>query len=319
LTRILLAEDDDFLRLMTKTILETSGFEVMACVNGQAALDAFPNYNPDLVVSDVSMPIRDGFGLLDGVRKLESGSVVPFLFLSARSEHESVMHARRMGADDYLFKPYEPDDLLDAVHARLKRREAIRLFDTRDAHLQTIILLANAIEARDIYTRGHVQRVQEFAVEMGNALAWTPEDMSTLEYGSLLHDIGKIVVPELVLNKTSKLTPEEFEIMKSHTTAGAKIITGVSHLAGAIPYILYHHEKWNGKGYPEGRGEKDIPLEGRILAFGDVFDALTSDRPYHKGMSPRDALDLIKKDVGVHFDPELAPIFIDIQEKKLVK
>lgn len=317
MTRILLAEDDDALRRMIRAILELDRYEVFAFPNGQLALEAFEQINPDLVVSDISMPVLNGFELLEAVRKLHSGSVVPFLFLSALSEHDDVYTAKRLGVDDYLFKPFQPDDLLIAVKARLERRRAAELFDSHQAHLQTITLLANVIEARDAYTRGHVERVQQAAIELGRALNWSPEDMIILEFGALLHDVGKITTPESVLNKPGQLTPEEVEIMRNHTVAGAHIIESVPHLRPAKPYVLYHHERWDGTGYPEGLSGEGIPREGRLMAIVDVYDALTSNRPYHTGITAREALNFLRHGSGKHFDPHMADVFIHLQIKKL--
>jgi putative two-component system response regulator len=317
MSKILLAEDDDFLRTTTKTVLEIAGYQVFAYPNGQLALDAFPSAHPDLIVSDINMPLLDGYGLLDGVRRLPDGEIVPFLFLSARSERSDVSHARELGADDYVFKPFEAEELLTAVRARLERRRISELFDTRQAHLQTIILLANVIEARDVYTRGHVERVQNYAIELGRALNWPADDMIILEYGALLHDIGKVSIPEAVLNKAGSLTSDEFIIIQQHTTAGGKIIDGITHLREALPYILYHHEKWDGTGYPEGLAGESIPREGRLLALADVFDALTSQRPYHHEMEFHEALELIRLEAGRHFDPQMADVFVRIQEERL--
>jgi putative two-component system response regulator len=317
MSKILLAEDDEFLRNMTRTVLEINGFDVFAFSDGELALDAFPRVCPDLVVSDINMPKLDGFGLLDAVRNLPNGTVVPFLFLSAWSERDAVTEARRLGADDLLAKPFEPVDLITAVQARLERRRMTELFDTRQAHLQTITLLANVIEARDPYTRGHVERVQKLALELGRVLKWSSGDLATLEYGALLHDIGKVTVPEVILNKPSGLTPEEFAIIRQHTVAGANIIEGVSHLREARIYILYHHEKWDGTGYPEGLRGANIPREGRLLSIVDVYDALVTERPYHKEMMPREVLNFLRCGAGTHFDPEMVELFCKLQEEKL--
>lgn len=317
MSKILLAEDDDFLRTTTKTILEIAGYQVFAYPDGQKALEAFLSAQPDMIVSDINMPLLDGYGLLDGVRKLPDGEIIPFLFLSARAERSDVSHARELGADDYVFKPFQAEELLTAVRVRLNRRRIAELFDTRQAHLQTITLLANVIEARDAYTRGHVERVQNYAISLGQALSWSLDDMVILEYGALLHDVGKVTIPEAVLNKSGKLTPDEFAIIQGHATAGAKIIEGINHLREALPYVLYHHEKWDGTGYPEGLKAESIPREGRLLALADVYDALTSRRSYHKEIKFEDALALIRHEAGKHFDPHMAEIFIRVQQEKL--
>jgi putative two-component system response regulator len=316
MAKILLTEDEDSLRLMTRTVLELGGHEVFAFSNGQLALEAFEEVNPDVVVSDISMPLLDGFGLLDAVRHLPTGSVVPFLFLTARSEHQDIRIARSLGADDYLFKPYDTDELLEAVRTRLERRRVIELFESRQAHLQTIIMLANLVEARDAYTSGHIQRVQTLAMELGTALGWTPEAMVTLEYGSLLHDIGKITIPETILNKPGKLTPEEFDVIRTHTVVGVKILEDIPHLRGAVPFVRSHHERWDGSGYPDGLAEEEIPIEGRLMGVVDFFDALTSERSYHRDTPVEQVLQMIREGSRKHFDPVIAEVFVSLQEAK---
>jgi putative two-component system response regulator len=317
MTKILLAEDNQIFREMERAILEINGYEVFAYPNGQLALEAFSTVSPDLIVSDINMPMLDGFGLLDAVRNLPNGAVVPFLFLSGQSEREDVTAARRLGADDLISKPFEPVDLITAIQSRLERRRTAELFDTHQAHLQTITLLANVIEARDPYTRGHVERVQKLALELGQALKWSVADLAALEYGALLHDIGKVTVPEVILNKPDQLTSEEFAAIRQHTLAGTTIINGVSHLSHARNYILYHHEKWDGTGYPEGLCGMKIPREGRLLAIVDVYDALTTDRSYHKAKPVREVLNLLRSEAGTHFDPEMVELFCKLQEEKL--
>ncbi|MDX9992408.1 MAG: response regulator [Anaerolineales bacterium] len=316
MARVLLTEDEDSLRLMTRTVLELDGHQVFAFANGQLALDAFLEIAPDVIVSDISMPVLDGFGLLDAIRRMDTGAIIPFLFLTARSEHEDLRLARTLGVDDYLLKPYNADELLEAVRVRVERRRAIELFESRQAHLQTITMLANLVEARDAYTADHVQRVQALALELGAALNWTPEAMVALEYGSLLHDIGKIAIPETILNKPGKLTPEELEIMHSHTRIGEKILRDIPHLHGAIPYVVFHHERWDGSGYPDGLKGEDIPREGRLMAIVDFFDALGSVRSYHQNMAVEDVLKLIQRNAGKHFDPIMAEVFVSLQQAK---
>lgn len=312
MTRILLAEDDDILREMITSILQLEKYEVICASDGQEALNLFQATAPDMVVSDIGMPFMDGYALLDAVRKLPEGAMVPFLFLSAYSEHKNFRQARELGADDYLVKPFEMRELLDAVQIRLERRRASLLFDTHQAHLQTIILLANIIEARDAYTRGHVERVQQLALRLGHALGWSASDIALLEYGALLHDVGKIAIPEAILNKPGKLTLDETEIMRSHTTTGAKILLGVSHLQRAAPFARCHHERWDGNGYPDGLAGEKIPREGRLMALVDVFDALNSDRPYHRGLPVQRVLEIIQREAGNYFDPQMTAVFVDM-------
>jgi len=256
------------------------------------------------------MPEMDGYALLKAIRASPGGVSVPFLFLSARTDRSDVSKARSLGSDDYLFKPFDAPELIAAVRTRLERRRVVAMFDTRSAHLQTVIMLANVIEARDPYTGGHLERVRRLAINLALALNWTNEDLTILEFGAILHDTGKIIVPSQVLKKTGPLDEGEWKLMRQHPEAGAKMLERVDHLKAAIPYALCHHERWNGNGYPSGlRGEK-IPREGRLLAIVDAFDAMTSDRPYHARMTTADALDEIKRSRGINFDPDMVDAFL---------
>ena len=310
MTKILLVEDDALLLEVMQNILESEGYEVIPAPNGKFALDLFDTFQPELVVSDIMMPEMDGYELLEAVRAKPEGVIVPFLFLSARTERTDVTRARMLGADDYLFKPFDAPELLKAVSSRINRRRLVELFDTRTAHLQTVIMLANTIEARDPYTAGHLERVRRLALELAKALAWNTEDIAILEFGAILHDVGKIIVPRVVLRKTGPLDEEEWKLMRQHPRAGAKLLEGVDHLRAAIPYVLCHHEWWNGGGYPEGLAGTQIPREGRLLAIVDAFDAMTSNRPYHASMAIGDALEEVRRNKGIYFDPEMAEVFI---------
>ncbi len=308
--KILLVEDDLALLEVVRDILSDAGYQVMTAVNGVEGLKVFRLFHPDLILSDIMMPNMDGFELLEAVRQMDEGMLVPFIFLSARTERYDTSNARRLGADDYLFKPFSAEELLTAVTARLRRREQISLFSTREAHLQTVIMLASAIEERDVTTSGHVERVRALAMAFADFLGWSPEIKMVLEIGALLHDIGKIIVPEHILNKPAPLTDEEMEVMKRHPTSGARILKGVHHLAPAAPYVLYHHERWDGKGYPFGLKGEDIPIEGRFLALVDAYDAMTSDRPYRKGLPRERAMQIIRENLGTQFDPDLGERFL---------
>ena len=311
-SHILVAEDNVDIMEVMRDVLETEGYRVTCAPNGRDALRAFEHEVPDLIVSDVMMPHLDGFGLLKAVRAHPSGAAVPFLFLSARTESAATSQARVLGADDYLFKPFDADDLSLAVAAKLARRRAVERFDTRAAHLQTVLMLANTIEARDRNTRGHVERVQGLALALARALSWDDEALAVLEFGALLHDMGKLVVPRAVLNKPGRLTPAEWEVLRRHPKDGAQMMAGVDHLRAAIPYVLHHHEHWNGSGYPHGLAGTAIPVEGRLLAVVDAFDAMTSERPYRQPLTRAEACDEIRRQAGIQFDPTIAAAFIDL-------
>jgi putative two-component system response regulator len=310
MNKILLVEDDILLLEVMRSILEAEGFKIFPAVNGKQALELFNTVRPDLVLSDIMMPEMDGYQMLEALRLMPAGVTVPFMFLSARTERSDVSRARSLGVDDYLFKPFDAPELVNAVRSRLDRRRVVELFDTRSAHLQTVIMLANTIEARDPYTAGHLERVRRLAISLAFALDWKTEDIAILEFGAILHDVGKIIVPSNVLKKTGPLTDAEWKVMRQHPEAGAKMLEGVDHLRAAIPYVLCHHENWNGSGYPAGMKGEAIPCEGRLLTIVDVFDAMTSNRPYHASMSAKDALDHMARNSGILFDPEMLGVFI---------
>jgi putative two-component system response regulator len=315
--KILLVEDDAFLLDVMRSILEAEGFEIVPAANGKQALDLFLSTRPDLIVSDIMMPEMDGYELLEAVRSIPIGITVPFLFLSARTERTDISRSRALGADDYLFKPFDAPELVSAVRSRMDRRRIVEIFDTRTAHLQTVIMLANVIETRDPYTAGHVERVRKLALHLAFAMNWAQEEIAVLEFGAILHDVGKIIVPRVVLKKTGPLNVDEWALMRQHPQAGARMLEGVDHLRSAVPYVLYHHEWWNGSGYPFGMKGKDIPRQGRLLAIVDAFDAMTSNRPYHASMDFRDALEEVRRCREVYFDPEMADIFVDTYQLEL--
>ena len=183
--------------------------------------------------------------------------------------------------------------------------------DLEEAYFDTVEALANAIEARDRYTAGHTNRVWRMTVQAAQALGWDEIKIKELRMGAILHDVGKIGVPDAILNKDGPLNKEELVIMKTHPELGVKMIERVNFLKPAIPYILYHHERYDGKGYPQGLKSTAIPVEGRMLAIVDTFDAITSNRPYRAGQSTKKALQEIKKNAGTQFDPQLVKVFIE--------
>lgn len=312
MTKILLVEDDFLLLDVMKTILETEGYEVIPAGNARKALDLFVSSKPDMIISDIMMAGMDGYELLESIRAIpDLGATVPFLFLSARTDRMDVNRARALGVDDYLFKPFDASELTSAVASRLERRRTMALYDSRSAHFQTVHMLANVIETRDPYMGDHLERVRRLALNLGFSLGWRGEQIISLEFGSLLHDIGKIVVPREVLKKNGPLSNEEWLLMREHPEAGARMLEGVSHLKSAIPYVLSHHECWNGGGYPKGLAGEEIPQEGRLLAVVDAFDAITNERSYHSALSVSQAFDELRELKGVDFDPHLVDVFIE--------
>ena len=314
-SKLLLVEDDESLNVIIEDVLVSAGHQVVVSRNGIEALETLKCYKPDLIISDLMMPEMDGFLLLEHVRQLPGIFAVPFIIISARTNWQEVHHARNLGVDDYLFKPFSTDDLLTLVSSRLERSRSLSIFSTHEAHLQTVLMLANVIEARDNSTYGHVERVQKLAVRFGKSLGWSVEKISILEIGAVLHDIGKITIPSKILNKRGTLGHLEYELVRQHPQTGAKMLAEVTHLAPAIPYVLYHHEHWDGRGYPYGLAGDQIPIEGRLLALVDSYDAMTSDRPYRAGLPHDQVVREITKHRGTQFDPALADQFLQLIKK----
>jgi putative two-component system response regulator len=308
--RILVVEDNAAMRLSVASTLMLEHYQVDQAENGQAALALLQRVTPDLILSDINMPRMGGVEFYRVLRENPRWVLIPFIFLTADDSPDEIRLGRSLGVEDYLTKPIETADLVSAVNARLLRVAQVEVGQIGLAYLETVNVLANTIEGRDAYTHGHVERVSEYAHGLAEALGWAPEHLRMLAFGARLHDIGKIVIADTILNKPTQLTPAEWEAMKQHPAAGARILREIRHLQSTLPYVLYHHERWDGSGYPHGLKGKDIPVEGRLLAIVDVYDALTTVRPYHPARASYEVIQFLEKSAGRQFDPHLVPMFI---------
>lgn len=306
---ILIVEDDPAMLIALRDILEGAGYQVSTAPNGKAALELLAGEKPALILSDISMPILDGIGLFEAVRKQPGGRTIPFVFLTARGTREDIFAGKSLGADDYITKPVTSHELLAAVRARLQRTDELMLAQLREAYKASLRALANAIEARDQYTGGHVERVGDYAQALAKEQGWGEEQREALEFGAILHDIGKIAVREAILSKSGPLTLDEWLEMRQHPVVGGRMLEGIPYLAPAVPIVVYHHERWDGTGYPEGLRAEAIPREARLLAVVDAFDAMTTDRSYHPAYPAEMALEEILRQAGHQFDPQMVESF----------
>jgi putative two-component system response regulator len=281
----------------------------MTASNGREALEKMASLSPDLILSDIAMPEMDGYAFFRAVRNNPEWISIPFLFLTARGEKHDILAGKDLGADDYLVKPLTREELLTAVRARLGRSQQLRVAQLQQAYETSLTVLANAIEVRDHYTRGHVERVMAYAFAIAEQLEWRVQQMEQLRFGAILHDIGKIQISEAILRKPGKLSPEEWEEIRRHPTSGADMIRDIPYLAPAIPIIRYHHERWDGKGYPEGLSGDAIPIGARIVSVADAFDAMTTDRPYSPARPPQEAYEEIISRSGTQYDPSVVAAF----------
>lgn len=302
---LLVVEDDPAMLVAFQDVLEGAGFHVIAAQNGQVALEKLETIKPDLILSDISMPVMDGYQLFEAVRERPGGAVIPFIFLTARGTREDIFAGKSLGADDYITKPVTTRELLAAVRARIQRSDELMLAQLKAAYKQSLFVLANAIERRDAYTHAHMRRLNAYARMIAEELNWEREQIEDLEFGAILHDIGKIYIPESVLQKEGKLSDEEMEDMRKHPEVGAHMIKDIPYLAPAAPMVLYHHERWDGEGYPEGLSGEQIPMGARVLAVADAFDAMTSNRPYRSALPAEVAYQEILNCSGAQFDPQV--------------
>ncbi|TXS96480.1 response regulator [Parahaliea maris] len=291
-------------------------YKVKAAINGHKALEIARKAPPDIILLDVMMPGIDGYEVCEFLKADATTRHIPILFITAKIGLQDELHGFELGAADYITKPISPPVVKARVKTQLALYNQNRELDrkvrerTRELHetrLQIIQRLGRAAEYKDDQTGLHVIRMSHYARVIGLAAGMSEEDAETLFNASPMHDIGKIGVPDEILKKPAKLDEVEFEVMKGHCEIGAAIIGEDSSdlLQMARTIALTHHEKWDGSGYPGGLAGDAIPRVGRIVAIADVFDALTSRRPYKEEWSVDDALDMIEASAGTHFDPHL--------------
>ncbi|MCI0519855.1 MAG: response regulator [Chloroflexi bacterium] len=306
---LLIVEDNQVLQEGLRDILISDGYTVLTADNGLAALDKMRIVSPDLVLSDISMPQMDGIAFFRAVRARPEWIAIPFIFLTARGEKEDVLLGKNLGAEDYLIKPLTREELLTAVRGRLARSHQLHVAQLQLAYETSLTVLANAIDVRDVYTRGHVERVTEYSLVLAAGLGWQGRILDQLRFGAILHDIGKIIVRESTLFKQGPLTPEEWTEIKRHPITGAEMVKDISFLAPAMPIIRHHHERWDGEGYPDRLAGEAIPLPARLVAVADGFDAMTTHRPYHGALSLDEAFQEIIANSGKQYDPHITATF----------
>lgn len=328
--KVLVIDDDESALRLIRRRLESNGYRnILTTALPSLGLELFQAAEPDLLILDLNMPEMDGNQVLQALGELhpEQLSRTPVIVLTGESIEENKMRVLSLGARDFLSKPFDTAELLLRVHGNLEVRSLLRKLEQHSeeldnkvrqrtaelerANLEIIQRLTAAAEYRDDDTGDHILRISGYCREVGEALGLSEEECCFLEKASPMHDVGKIGIPDAILLKPGKLTPQEWETMKTHTTVGANLLSGSNSPLVRLAEIiaLTHHEKWNGSGYPRGLRGTEIPISGRIVAVCDVFDALVSDRPYKKAWELERALDVLKADSGSHFDPACVDAF----------
>lgn len=318
--------DDDVTNLkMAGTILSKNNMRVTALKSGQALLNFIAeNETPDLILLDINMPEMNGFEALRQLRKAEvSKDPIPVIFLTADEEEESEKIGLSLGAVDFIKKPFVPDVLtlrvknsieLDHLKKDLQKEVRKKSEENERLFLHVVASLAEAIDAKDTYTNGHSGRVAEYSREIAARSGYGKDKQNDIYMMGLLHDVGKIGIPDAVINKPARLTDEEFEIIKTHPALGAKILENIKEMPSLARGAKWHHEKYDGSGYPDKLVGEDIPVEARIIAVADAYDAMTSHRSYRSPL-PQDVVrQEIIKGKGTQFDPEFADIMLAMME-----
>ena len=313
--RILAVDDSFVIRKLVEKGLSEAGFQVMTAEHGRPALDFIQIQSPDLLLRDIDMPVMNGVEFCDTVDAHPEWKLIPFVTMSATSDRAVMRRMLHKGAAAYLVKPFNLEQLVITVEKLLsdqfllvlKDRE--RLDTERRMMLAGITSLIEALEARDAYTRGHSEMVEKIVTGMAGLMAFSQEDIEELALGARLHDLGKIGVRDHVLLKNGRLTDEEFSLISKHPTIGAGILSPIPTLQKIVPVALYHHERFDGKGYPDGRKGEEISLWARMTAVADTYHALTSNRPYRNGMPLEKALQIIEDARGTQLCPECVDIF----------
>lgn len=319
--------DDDVTNLkMAGHILSKSGFRVSAVKSGQAMLDYIAaNGAPDLILLDINMPGMDGFEALKRLREQEAGKhETPVIFLTADENEASETKGLSLGAMDFVKKPFIPEVLalrvrhiidLNHLQENLSLEVEKKTQENANLFLHIVEALADAIDAKDTYTNGHSRRVATYAREIAHRFGYSPKREKDIYMMGLLHDIGKIGIPDAIINKPAKLTDEEYGTIKMHSVMGAKILKNIAEMPLLVTGARWHHERYDGHGYPDGLAKEDIPEEARIIAVADAYDAMSSRRSY-RGIMPQETVrQEILKGRGGQFDPTFADIMLKMMDE----
>ena len=304
---ILVVEDDSANRLLITTLLVREGYRVLSAEDGEAGLRLALEEEPDAIVLDVGLPRLDGHEVTRRLRLVPATRTVPVILLTARASTEDMVAGLDAGADDFVAKPFHRLELLARLRSAVRMRQAILGMENARA---AVAALANAVEAKDATTEDHCERLVMLAARVGEAVGLPKGELEALAYGALLHDVGKIGVPEAILLNPGPLSQDEWTILRRHPEIGERICQPLGLSRSFLPIIRSHHERWDGTGYPDGLVGKKIPLGARIVGIADAYDAMTHDRPYRSARSVAEALDELRRGRGQHFDPELVAIFL---------
>jgi putative two-component system response regulator len=322
---ILIVDDEYSGRETLESVLEGEGYNLLMAENGPQAIAKAKAYLPDVILLDVMMPGMTGFEVCERIRSDPDVAEIPIIILTALDDRDSLLAGLKAGADDFISKPFDRFELrarligitrLNRYQKLLQEREKLQTANKRlsDAYEATIEGWSHAMDLRDHETEGHSRRVTELSLKLAVAIGMSDENLVHMRHGALLHDMGKIGIPDAILHKPDKLTDEEWQIMRTHPDLAFNMLNSIDYLREALEIPYFHHERWDGSGYPQGLKGEQIPLAARIFAVADVWDALTSDRPYRRAWTQEEAINYIREQSGKHFDPQVVELFLKVIE-----
>lgn len=308
--KVLIVDDNPTNVELISVQLKPFNYQIFKAYEGEQALEIIQQTPPDLILLDLMMPKMSGYEVCKILKNDPNTQLIPVVIVTALRELEDKIKAIELGADDFLMKPYNKLELVTRVKSLLRFKQ---LYDDLDSSENIIFTLAETLEAKDVYTRGHSERVAKYSTLLARALGLTDGEVDLIKRGSLLHDIGKVGVKETILNKEEKLTGEEIAHIRTHPARGYEICKKLKSFKNLLPVIRSHHERFDGKGHPDKLKGMEIPLSARICSITDAFDAMTSDRSYRKGISPMQAADIFERELfSGQWDPDVLKKFIDL-------
>ena len=291
----MVADDQAANRELLEELLTPQGCKVVSVPDGAAALEELTRTQFDLVLLDVMMPHLNGFEVCEKIKNNPDTYLIPVIMITALSDKQDRIEGIRVGADDFLSRPLDRTELLARVRSLLKLKQRT---DELERAESVLFSLARSIEGKDPYTHGHCERLSDYSARLGEHLGLSEDQLVALRRAGIVHDVGKIAVPDAILLKPGSLAADEWKLIREHPVVGERICAPLKSFRFVLPIIRHHHEKLDGSGYPDGLRGEDIPVTARVLQIVDVYDALTTDRPYKKAFSITDALQTMKEEVA---------------------